>query len=509
MKKIICIALALVMLLGLAVSASAYDIEVKSSADGSSVAGHTYDVYQIFTGDLEELAGTKVLTNVKYGANYVVAGKDVGDLVPETELDTIAGMGGEAAAEYFNAQKSGTAVATLDDDNGHKATDLAVGYYLIIDVTPNLPENETASAFILEVTDNVTIKSKHTTGPKTEKKIDDNNDSNYSEAEIQWHDSADHDIGDDIPFKLEMTVPSAFQMFKDNNVAYPFTFHDTEEDGLKFNNDAKVYVDNVEITTGFSVDADPKDGHSFDVIFADLTAIASVNVGSKITVLYTSELTEDAVLGSMGNVNEVFGEFRNYYEPTVPVFTPVDTVIAFTYKVVVNKVDENGDALSGATFTLEKFVASSTGTVEYPENSGVYGEWVAKSTVETEPDTVFTFKGLDDGYYRLTEDKAPDGYNKIDPIEFEVTASHEIEWKSDMTRTNILTDLSGNKVVGEIEFEKPEGLSTLSTDVENKSGTVLPETGGVGTTIFYFLGAAMAICAVVVLVSRRRMTAQG
>lgn len=505
MKKIICIALTLVMLLGLVVSASAYDIKVETSADGSGVAGHTYAVYQIFTGDLEELGGTKVLTNVKYGANYVVTGKDIGDLVPKADLDNIAAMGGEAAAEYFNTQKSGTAVATLNDSNGHEAKELAVGYYLIVDITEGLPENETASAFILEVTDDVAIKSKHTSGPIVEKKIDDINDSNFEELDIQWHDSADHDIGDDISFKLEMTVPSAFKLFKDNGVAYPFTFHDTEEKGLKFNNDAKVYVDDVEITSGYSIDVDPKDGHSFDVIFTDLTAIEGVAVGSKITVLYTSELTKDAVLGNKGNVNEVFGEFRNYYEPEVPAYTPKDFVIAFTYKVEVNKVDKDLDPLGGATFTLAKFIADSEGAEEY---NGIKGAWVDLKTIATTAETVFTFEGIDDGEYRLTEDKAPAGYNKVEPIYFTVTADHDVLWET-QAKLEVLNSLSGNVTTGEITFTADAGAGSLSTDVVNKTGTVLPETGGVGTTIFYILGAAMAICAVVVLVSRRRMTAEG
>lgn len=494
MKKIICIALTLVMLLGLVVSASAYDIKVETSADGSGVAGHTYAVYQIFTGDLEELGGTKVLTNVKYGANYVVTGKDIGDLVPKADLDNIAAMGGEAAAEYFNTQKSGTAVATLNDSNGHEAKELAVGYYLIVDITEGLPENETASAFILEVTDDVAIKSKHTSGPIVEKKIDDINDSNFEELDIQWHDSADHDIGDDISFKLEVTIPSAIESFKAAGIAYPFTFHDTEEQGLSFNNDAKVYVDGKEITTGFTVDVDPEDGHSFDVIFADLTQISAVKSGSTISVIYTSELTEQAILGNQGNVNEVFGEFRNYAEPEVPAYTPKDTVIAFTYKVVVNKVDENAKALTGAAFKLEKLTLGKA--VEGAEPEATW-KLVKEFKLEGEGKTVFDFVGLDDGKYRLTETVTPNGYNTIDPIEFEVNADHEI-----LSAEPKLISLSGDPFTGDVE------TGALSMNVVNNSGTILPGTGGMGTTLFYILGGILLLGAVVVLVSKKRVDAE-
>ena len=510
-KKIFALALALIMVLGLATTAAAADIKIVASSDGSAVTEHTYAVYQIFKGDLEELEGNTVLTNIVYGANY----NGDGEKTLEDLLAALALMDGEKAAKYIEADITGDPVATLDKTNNHEVKNLAVGYYLIIDVSDDLPENETASAFILEVLDNVEIKSKHTSGPIVVKKIADVNDSVDvigEDTEIQWHDSADHDIGDAIPFKLQMTVPSAFQLFEDNKVAYPFTFHDTEEPGLDFNGITSVYVLNDTGKTVLTADdytlVDPAtDGHTFDVVFADLTAIESVKVGSVIVVEYTSILTKDAVLGNQGNVNEVFGEFRNYYEPTVPVFTPKDAVIAFTYKVVVNKVDEEGEALSGAVFTLEKFVASANGTVEYPANSDIMGEWVAKSTVETNPNTTFTFKGLDDGNYRLTETEAPEGYNAIDPIYFTVTADHNVVWEN-TERTDVLTSLTGNVATGEIKFTAKENNSTLSTDVENKKGTVLPETGGIGTKIFYIAGGALAVVAVVLLITKKRMTSK-
>ena len=499
MSKIFALALALVLMLSLATTASAYTISMAPSDSGAGVAGHTYEVYQIYTGTMAEIDGEETLGEVKYGQDY--AGKTAGDPVPEAELTEISLLTGPAAAEHFAALVDETPIATLNDANAHKVENMPAGYYLIIDVSEDLPETETSSAFILEVIDDTAINSKHNSTPITEKKIDDKNDSTHDEDEIQWHDSADHDIGDDISFKLEVTIPSAIESFQAAGIAYPFTFHDTEEQGLSFNNDAKVYVDGKEITTGFTVDVDPEDGHSFDVIFADLTQISAVKSGSTISVIYTSELTEQAILGNQGNVNEVFGEFRNYAEPEVPAYTPKDTVIAFTYKVVVNKVDEDGQPLTGATFTLEKFVANENGTEEY---KGLKGNWVALETVEAEPEDVFTFKGLDDGEYRLTEAEAPAGYNKIAPVEFTVTAEHNIKWETEK-REDILTSLTGNVVTGKLEFTTTEDLSTLSTDVENKAGVVLPSTGGIGTTIFYIVGGLLAVAAVILLVTKKRM----
>jgi len=509
MKKIICIVLALVMVMGLATTAFAYDITVTDSEDGATVAGHTYNVYQIFKGklyiddkDTEDKADDEaILSDIVYGKNYGTEDAEV----PQTLLDELKAKSGEAAAAYLQPGVTGDPIAVLNDGNNHKATGLDAGYYLIVDVTKDLPEGETSSAYILQVLDNVVVNSKHTNIPKVVKKIDDKNDSNTSEDKIVWHDSADHDIGDLIDFQLEMTVPAAFDLFKEAKKAYTFTFHDTEEKGLTFQPDSVVVkVDDVEINTGYEVKYPAGDGHTFDVVFANLTAIPGVEVGSVITVAYKSQLNENAVIGSTGNVNEVYGEFGNFYKPEEPIITPKDTVIAFTYQVVVNKVDGENKPLSGAEFTLEKFVANAEGTETYKD---VKGNWVALETVETEPDTTFTFEGLDDGEYRLTETKTPAGYNSIDPIYFTVTAGHDEEWTT-QPRLEVLNSLTGDVVEGVIEFEVVEEDGKLSTDVVNKAGVELPETGGIGTTIFYILGAALALGAVVILITRRRMTGE-
>ena len=116
-----------------------------------------------------------------------------------------------------------------------------------------------------------------------------------------------------------------------------------------------------------------------------------------------------------------------------------------------------------------------------------------------EGQTTFTFTGLDDGTYRLSETKTPDGYNTIDPIIFTITAEHDIE--SEDPR---LTSLNGDSATGEITFEAASEDGSLTTTVVNKSGAELPETGGMGTTIFYVLGAILVLGAGVLLIARRR-----
>ena len=121
----------------------------------------------------------------------------------------------------------------------------------------------------------------------------------------------------------------------------------------------------------------------------------------------------------------------------------------------------------------------------------------------SDEDGLFKITGLDDGAYRLTETTTPDGYNTIEPIIFTVTAGHDVE-----SDTPGLTSLSGDKVSGEITFTPNPTEGSLTATVVNQSGLELPETGGMGTTLFYIAGAVLVIGAAVLLVTRRRVNAQ-
>lgn len=121
----------------------------------------------------------------------------------------------------------------------------------------------------------------------------------------------------------------------------------------------------------------------------------------------------------------------------------------------------------------------------------------------SDEDGLFKITGLDDGAYRLTETTTPDGYNTIEPIIFAITAGHDVE-----SDTPGLTSLSGDKVSGEITFTPNPTEGSLTATVVNQSGLELPETGGMGTTLFYIAGAVLVIGAAVLLVTRRRVNAQ-
>lgn len=442
--------------------------------------GHTYEAYQIFTGDLAD----GKLSNVKWGS----ATAKNGTAVTDAELKTVTDLASKSVND--NAQATANAIAayltsdaqptaTIDDTN--PTAQVPSGYYLIKDKNNTVPDGQAATTYIVTVAGNVTITPKSDV-PSFEKKLKDTNDTTGETSD--WQDSADYDINDAVPFKLEGTVASNYASYK----TYYFAFHDVEERGLTFNkNSVKVYVDNTAITSGYTVVTEGlADGCTFEVKFADLKQISAVKAGSKIRVEYTSKLNENAVIGEQGNVNKAKLQYSNNPNdeqggengPTGE--TPWDNVIVFTYKTVINKVDDENQPLKGAEFTLSKKMKNGTTTTV--------------AVVKDSEGTTFTFNGLDDGDYVLSETVTPAGYNSIKPITFTVTANHTITWEGE-DRDTILTSLSGNAASGEITFTPTDDKSELDTNVVNKPGSSLPETGGMGTIVLYAAGAVLVIAA--------------
>jgi len=498
-KKIASLVLAASMMAAMPVSMAttmvAYADETSSFTLtlNNTTVGHKYAVYQIFTGDVSG-TDTKTLSNVKYGANY--GGKTAGDEVPFTELSAIT----DADAFASSVSLTGDPVKTVDSAAGTtEITGLVPGYYLVVETTASVdvPQGETETKNILQIVGNtnVAIKSGTTT---SEKKVKDVNDS-VKDSLTGWQDSADYDIGDDVPFELKATVASDYANYAlyDNN--YVLTFHDEQSDGLSFNNDVTVYVDGNKIESGYQVVTgnDIGDNCDFEIRFSNLKDITSVKAGSVITVEYTSKLTGDAVvLGSTGNPNESYIEYSNKPGSDQTGETPHDKVIVFTYQLTANKIEKitnqdgtvTNQALKGAGFTLYKKNAS--------------GEYVAVGTeVKGDKMTTFSWKGVDDGDYKLVETTTPTGYNTMKDLEFKINATH------DTTGANpTLIDLGTTTLDGKNAslFTGNVGTGILTGDIENTKGSQLPTTGGMGTTILYVAGAILVIAGAAVLVIKKR-----
>lgn len=489
-KKFASLLLALVMVFALATTAFAVENATISAPEGSTRA---YDVYQIFTGDLHE----GVLSNIKWGKNGT--GTE-GTAVDQATLAALAAVNSKSDTEKLTVIQTyvkfgSTAIGTVSDNN---PLTVPTGYYLIKDKGP-VGNGEAYSLYVVQVVGPTTISPKVGT-TTSDKKVKDTNDS-AANSTTDWQDSADYDIGDAVPFKLSATIA---QDYANYTHGYKLTFHDKEDTGLSFNKDSvKVYVDGTLITTGYEVVTEGlTDGCTFEVRFANLKAITSVHAGSIISVEYTSTLNNQAVIGSAGNKNTSHVTYTNNPNDEQTAEngkTPDDVVIVFTYQTIVNKVTKNPNYDPKVEGSEEYIPLKGAGFTLYKKNAS--GTYVAVgSELKGEDMTTFTWSGLDDGDYKLVETTTRSGYNTIADIEFTISAGHV---DGDIPYLNTL---SGNVTSGTATFTAVVNDGSLSTDVVNNSGTQLPSTGGIGTTIFYVLGSVLVIGAVVLLVTKKRMS---
>lgn len=506
MKKVMALLLSLVMVL--AMSVVAFATEEGSTTSGTytitaPATSHQYEIYQIFTGDLHE----ETLSNLKWGVN---GSGTLGEAVSQDVINKLTAVNTKPDTEKLEVIKQYATLSNPVDTITNGATYTApAGYYLIKDKDGSVTGTDSYTLYIVKVVGNVTITPKSDV-PSFEKKVKDINDST-EDTYTGWQDSADYDIGDDVPFKLEGTVATNYAQYKQ----YYFAFHDNEEEGLTFNKDSvKVYVDDTEITKGYTVVTNTADNCTFEVVFNDLMAAAeeynfTVSGGSKIRVEYTSKLNEKAKIGKEGNVNSASLEFSNnpnQEQGGTPDTgnTPWDNVIVFTYKVVVNKIDSSKKPLAGAAFELSKKVNDEyTRVALVNATQNTEGKYI----LSNETVTKFEWKGLDDGDYMLTEVITPAGYNTIAPIKFTVNADHTITWEGE-NRNTILTSLTGNAATGDITFTANDDKTELATNVVNNKGSELPSTGGMGTTIFYVVGSILVLGAAILLITKKRMSAR-
>ena len=476
-RKLLAMVLAVMMVMSLATTAFAEETKYTITAPADST--RTYEVYQIFTGDYHD----KKLSNVVWGANGIGT---VGEAVTDEQIKELTDVNTKSDTEklavietYVNFDSA--PIGTVEKD---KPLSVDPGYYLIKDNGP-VGDGESYSLYIVQVANDITISPK-VGKVESGKKVKDTNDTDNTVSD--WQDAADYDVGDDVPFQLWAKLPEDYANY---TKGYKLTFHDTLSAGLQFNNDVKVYIDGVEITTGFEVvTTGLSDGCTFEVKFANLKEIDAAEAGSTITVEYTAKLLPDAVSGTAGNPNTsnvTYTNNPNDEQAGENGETPEDTVVVFTYDLIVDKVDSDKKPLDGAGFTLYKWDASVEGE----------DKWVAVGA-EVKDVTTFEFKKLDEGKYKLVETTVPAGYNKAADIIFTIEST-----LTDSELTNLVVKDVTGATVNDFTVNVDEGK--IATDIVNKAGTELPSTGGMGTTLFYVFGAIMMVGAAVLLVTKKRM----
>ena len=495
-KRSIALVLAMILTLAMSVTVLAApnaDQNTFSLTLNKAVKGHTYEAYQILSGDLS--ADKATLSNIKWGEGIKAEGQTAlgGDAAGYAKK--LADMGNNSSELKEQAQIIGAnlasasgSVTVTDPDAKNVISNLKPGYYLIKDKDDSLQGQESYTEFILHVTDDVNADVKADV-PSVEKKVKDTNDTTGETT--GWQDSADYDIGDDVPFQLTATLANNIESYK----TYSLKFNDTLSKGLDYNNDAVIKLGDKDVTSYFtpSYDATAK---TLTFTCDDILAFGAKN-SDKIVVEYTAKLNENAVIGAAGNPNTVGLEFSNNPNNGGEGDrgkTPEDKVIVFTYKLTVNKVDKDNKPLTGAEFSLFKKVkVDGKDELQLVE--------VKKILSTNAEGTVFGFTGLDDGTYVLRETKTPDGYNSIEDQTFTISAKHD-ENSDDPKLTALTGDVASGSIINlGVMLEKGE----LSTDVVNNKGSVLPSTGGAGRVAIYVIGAILVLGGGIVLVTKKRV----
>ena len=233
---------------------------------------------------------------------------------------------------------------------------------------------------------------------------------------------------------------------------------------------------------------DLPDECTFHIVFTE-TYLNSITADTDIVINYTAKLTSSAVAGT-GYVNDTWLDYGDNQH------TEHDTTTTYTWELPIYKYHKDGETktapLAGAEFILYK--GSGENRVYAQVAKGKLTGWTKTkedaTTLVSGDDGMIAVEGLDADTYYLEETKAPGGYNKLaGPVKVEI--SHTVtDAGAHMTHTL-----------------KQDTTDVEEVEIENKSGTELPSTGGIGTTIFYVLGSILVIGAVVLLITKKRMSA--
>jgi fimbrial isopeptide formation D2 family protein/LPXTG-motif cell wall-anchored protein len=538
-SALLALVVALVMVLGMSVNVLAATTITIGTKTGNQVdlQRHSFTAYQLFKGNQSqsgELGNVEWGTGIN-GADFLTALKADSTVGTDFASCSTAVQVAEKIAAYGSAPAKAQKIAEIARRNitstgtalSSGENNMADGYYLIVDTTnPASTEGFVYNKAVLGLTKNITINPKNEV-PKIEKKVEDINDSTTTEDGIAWQDSADHDIGDTVPYKITVNIPADAKTYQDD---YILTISDTMSNGLTFNSSSVVIklienngtektlvkgTDFTETTADYSGTGTYEGGNVVTWKTSDLRVKLGGEFAHTLVVTYNCTLNENAKHGTPGNPNKVGLKFSNKPDwigdgnPPEGT-TPEDTVIVFTYKTEVNKTDNQGTALPNAGFTLYKRYSSAAKlpagvTNEYStlaalttlEAGQIWGK--VKEIPASASVSKFTFPGLDDGDYILVESETPAGYNSIAPIKFTITATHDIE-----SDNPALKSLSGVATTGTITFTATLPDGKLTTNVVNNKGVILPETGGMGTTIFTVVGLILAGGAAILLIARKR-----
>lgn len=495
-KKMLAIMFAFMMVAGMGTKVNAEENGSTTEPAGkitinNAVDGQTYSIYKVL--ELESFSGDnysykpaseewKKFLNTDVAKNYVTINENGYVNWEGGSNDTRASEFAKLALEYAKTKGINNNGQSNAAGNAVTFGNLPLGYYLV--------DSSVGALCGLDTTNpNVTITEKNGT-PTVEKKVKED-----STKEFGLSNTAD--IGQKVEFKTTIIAQAGAQNY---------VLHDKMDAGLTFTGNVSVSLkkNNQEQPTTLA-NTDNKDyvlktsglvetgtictfHIEFTKVFCD-----SLSAGDQIIVSYSATLNENAVVKGEGNKNETWLKYGNGTD------TAHSNTTTYTYEIPVFKytgIDKT--PLAGAKFTLNKNADGSSpiNLIKVSEETDTKLTYRVAKESETSSATVittpskgeFVIQGLDADTYYLTETEAPKGYNKL-------AAPIKVEINDDGTL----------KVDGQ---DKIDEVSITQVDVENKTGTLLPSTGGMGTTMIYMAGAILVIASGIVLVSKKRSKAK-
>ena len=453
------------------------------SGDGTAVSYTLTDGWKPFFEDSAASGLTGVTSeNVNDKANEYVSKLKNDDLVA---FATKASNWAQTKAN--NIAAGATATVFADAPNGKYTATFAgldYGYYVVAVPGATLANTSGQYATLVSVDRaNVTADIKGDL-PTVDKKV---------QVGSTGKDATDAKIGDTLTFTLTSTIPdmSAYD-------TYTFNFKDTLSQGLTFGQVTSVTVEGVTnpltVNTDYTVTTPTVSDNTLTVAMKDFKAKQQANAGKKITVTYTATLNEKAVVGGAGNTNSAKIQYSNDPSSSGTGESEPSKVRVFTYGFTVdkytgNKYDGAATRLAGAEFTLApkngdpmSFVQVNAGSATA---NAVYrvakaGE-TGTTTITTPANGKVDFQGLKNGEYTLTETKAPAGYNKLaSAIGVRVNGQNNGTDTTNATVTITYNNNNGN------DYDQTASNGVIP--VQNKSGAILPGTGGMGTIAFTVIG---------------------
>lgn len=496
----------------------------------SQEGDHTYGAYQVFKGELAEVDGNKVLSNIEWGTGVkptellaavaganlltgITAGSSAADVAKALESADSAKALAFAKLVSKNLSttkadftKSGTAAPFT-----YKTGTVAAGYYVVVDTDTNAAALTTP---ILQVVGPVEVASKSSV-PTSGKKVQETtgiDTSKVNDGETAYDVTANYEIGANVPFLLDGTVSQNIADYK----TYKYAFVDELSKGFTFNADSvEVYVgttkvDAAKYTVTQETIADAgkyKDGTRIRVAFDNLKDVPGVDANSKITVRYTAKLNEKSEAGKPqpNKVHVEYSKSASDDEGEPKGKTPEKEVYVFTYKVDSEKVDADKPEtkLQGAEFRLVNADKTKAATINNGKITG-WTELDSGSVITVPNGGQFSIEGLDaDVQYYLEETKAPTGYN---------LPTGDAKYTSIKLTATVKTEVGQKPAVDVLKLDQVADATpadgTFSTlQIKNSKGSTLPETGGIGTTIFTIVGVTAMVAAAGGFVLRNRKKA--